>query len=46
MLHYGDPDWYERWVGPHRADFRKEDIKQVRPPSLSLSSPSRPALPS
>ncbi|GAA5854770.1 hypothetical protein JCM9279_000939 [Rhodotorula babjevae] len=32
MLHYGDPDWYERWVGPHRADYRKEDIKQVEPP--------------
>ena len=44
MLHYGDPDWYERWVGPHRADYRKEDIKQVRPP-LSFS-PRHRALPS
>ncbi|GAA6051515.1 hypothetical protein JCM3770_000392 [Rhodotorula araucariae] len=32
MLHYGDPDWYERWVGPFRAAYRKEDIKQIEPP--------------
>ena len=32
MLHYGDPEWYEKWVGPLRSDFRKDDTKQVRPP--------------
>ena len=36
MLHYGDPEWYEKWVGPLRSDFRKDDTKQVRLVSLSL----------
>ncbi|GAA5837058.1 hypothetical protein JCM11251_004488 [Rhodosporidiobolus azoricus] len=32
MLHYGDPEWYERWVAPLRSDFRKDDVKQIEPP--------------
>ncbi|GAA5973345.1 hypothetical protein JCM8115_006280 [Rhodotorula mucilaginosa] len=32
MLHYGDPEWYEKWVGPLRSDFRKDDTKQMEPP--------------
>ncbi|GAA5999413.1 Pet100p [Rhodotorula paludigena] len=32
MLHYGDPEWYERWVGPLRSSFRRDEIKQVEPP--------------
>jgi hypothetical protein len=39
MLHYGDPDWYEKWVSPDRAWFRKDEIKQVRLlPSLVSSA--------
>jgi hypothetical protein len=38
MLHYGDPDWYEQYVGPLRAAYRKDDKPQVRPRS-SLSCP-------
>ena len=34
MLHYGDPEWYEKWIGPLRSDFRKDDTKQVRLVSL------------
>ncbi|GAA5956503.1 hypothetical protein JCM21900_000594 [Sporobolomyces salmonicolor] len=32
MLHYGDPDWYERYVGPVRAAYRKDDVPQMEPP--------------
>ncbi|KWU41738.1 hypothetical protein RHOSPDRAFT_11659, partial [Rhodotorula sp. JG-1b] len=32
MLHYGDPEWYEKWIGPLRSDFRKDDTKQMEPP--------------
>ncbi|GAA6012400.1 hypothetical protein JCM10207_007074 [Rhodosporidiobolus poonsookiae] len=32
MLHYGDPDWYERWIAPLRGAYRKDDIKQIEPP--------------
>ncbi|GAA5882422.1 hypothetical protein JCM3774_001835 [Rhodotorula dairenensis] len=35
MLHYGDPEWYEKWVGPLRSDFRKDATKQVEPPKDS-----------
>lgn len=40
MLHYGDPEWYEKWVGPLRSGFRRDDAKQV-----SLPFPSLPPLP-
>lgn len=29
MLHYGDPDWYERYVGPLRAAYRQDNVPQV-----------------
>ncbi|GAA5992465.1 hypothetical protein JCM10908_000829 [Rhodotorula pacifica] len=32
MLHYGDPEWYEKWVGPLRSGFRRDDTKQMEPP--------------
>ncbi|BGP54121.1 hypothetical protein JCM8202_003121 [Rhodotorula sphaerocarpa] len=32
MLHYGDPEWYETWVGPLRSAFRKDQTKQIDPP--------------
>jgi len=36
MLHYGDPDWYERYVGPLRAAYRQDNKPQVSP-SFSLA---------
>lgn len=38
MLHYGDPDWYERYVGPLRAAYRQDSKPQV---SFHLSHLSR-----
>ncbi|BGP14159.1 hypothetical protein JCM10213v2_002099 [Rhodosporidiobolus nylandii] len=32
MLHYGDPEWYEKWVAPLRSAYRKDDVKQITPP--------------
>lgn len=29
MLHYGDPEWYEKHVGPFRSAFRMDHKKQV-----------------
>ncbi|SCV69537.1 BQ2448_2557 [Microbotryum intermedium] len=31
MLHYGDPDWYEQYVGPLRSNYRKDDLPQIAP---------------
>lgn len=31
MLHFGDPDWYDRYVGPLRANYTQADKIQVRP---------------
>lgn len=38
MLHYGDPEWYETWVGPLRSAFRKDQTKQVSLLHPSLNS--------
>ena len=38
MLHYGDPEWYERHVGPFRSAFRMDHKKQA---SLDPASSSR-----
>ena len=27
MLHYGDPDWYERYARPFRDAFVRPDLK-------------------
>ncbi|BGO89858.1 hypothetical protein NBRC10512_005628 [Rhodotorula toruloides] len=35
MLHYGDPDWYEKWISPLRPAFRRDDAKQIEPPKDS-----------
>ncbi|GAA5878229.1 hypothetical protein JCM16303_002693 [Sporobolomyces ruberrimus] len=35
MLHYGDPDWYEKYVGPIRAAYRQDNLPQVEPPQTS-----------
>ncbi|KAK4053189.1 hypothetical protein OIV83_001924 [Microbotryomycetes sp. JL201] len=35
MIHYGDPDWYERHVGPLREWYRRDDLRQVAPPQTT-----------
>ncbi|GAA5944534.1 Pet100p [Sporobolomyces koalae] len=35
MLHYGDPDWYEKYVGPLRASYRQDNTPQIEPPQTS-----------
>lgn len=29
MLHFGDPDWYDQYVGPLRANYTQADKVQV-----------------
>ncbi|KAK4058570.1 hypothetical protein OIO90_000014 [Microbotryomycetes sp. JL221] len=35
MIHYGDPDWYERHVGPLREWYRRDDLRQITPPQTT-----------
>lgn len=36
MLHFGDPDWYDEYVGPLRAYYTQADKKQVSHPIDSI----------